>query len=62
MITIQNLEVQFDVEGDDQQRFAQFFKECMRQWTAEAQNQKAREARLARDRSLGDRPIEGEQS
>jgi hypothetical protein len=60
MITIQNLEVQFEVEGDDKQRFAQLFKEYIRQWTAEAQTQKARELRLARERSLGDRSVEGE--
>jgi hypothetical protein len=62
MITIHNLEVNFEVEGDDKQRFALLFKEYIRQWTAEAENQKAREMRLARERSLGDRPPEGAMS
>ena len=59
MITIHNLEVQFEVEGDDNQRFALLFKEYIRKWSAEAETQKAREARLTRERSLGDRQGEG---
>ncbi len=60
MITIQNLEVNFEVEGDDNQRFAKLFKDYMCKWCAEAEVQKTRDLRSARERSLGDRPVEGE--
>lgn len=44
MITIQNVEVRFDVEGDeDKQRFAQLFNEFIEQWSAEARIKQARE-------------------
>ncbi len=59
MITIQNLEVNFDVEGDDTQRFAQLFGEFIRRWQAELDTRKAREVRAARERSLGDVPTGG---
>jgi hypothetical protein len=54
MITIQHLEVQFEVEGDDRQRFASLFLEHMKRWAAEAEDRRRRELRSARDRSLGD--------
>ena len=59
MITIHNLEVQFEVAGDDRQRFAQLFKEYIRQWAAEAEARRQRDNRSAQERSLGDDPSGG---
>jgi len=59
MITIENLEIQFDVAGDDKDRFVELFKECIRRWAAERENLKERERRAARDRSLGDAAPKG---
>lgn len=57
MITIQNLEVQFDVEGDDdREAFARLFREFMRRWAAEAAAERRRELELRRERSLGEVP------
>lgn len=54
MVTIQNLEVRFDVEGDDdRQTFARLFNEFIRRWAAEAEERQKREHELGRERSLG---------
>lgn len=54
MITIHNLEVRFDVEGDDdRETFARMFNECIRKWAAEAEQQQRRELELMHERSLG---------
>lgn len=60
MITIQNLEVRFDVEGDDdRQQFARLFNEFIRQWAERANDDQRREQAAADERSLGDRPQGG---
>ncbi len=44
MITIQNLEIRFDVEGDDdRQAFAKLFNEFIKKWAAQAEEHQARE-------------------
>ena len=54
MITIQNLEVRFDVEGDDdRETFARLFREYIRQWSAEAEQERIRESELSRERTIG---------
>ena len=54
MITIQNLEVRFDVEGDDdREAFARMFNEFIGQWSADMTQQQAREIELARERAIG---------
>ncbi len=54
MITIQNLDVRFDVEGDDDKHtFARMFNECMRRWAAEAEAQKRDEQQSEKDRAIG---------
>lgn len=54
MITIQNLDVRFDIEGDDdRQTFSRLFNEFIRRWAAEAEAQKQRELELNRERSIG---------
>jgi hypothetical protein len=54
MITIENLEVQFDVEGDsDEQVFARYFARYIAQWAQAQQHQQALEERLRHDQQLG---------
>lgn len=59
MITIHNLEVHFEVEGNDTQRFAELFARFIRQWSAESEARQSHERRAERDRSLGDAPARG---
>ena len=55
MVTIENLEVQFDVEGsDDEKVFAEMFARFINEWS-QAQNQDRQlKDRLRRDQMLGD--------
>jgi hypothetical protein len=56
MVTINNLEVRFDVEGgDDDASFATLFEKYIRQWSRKQEEARDREQRSARDRALGDR-------
>ena len=56
MVTVQNLEVRFDVEGEgDDASFARLFEKHIRQWGQRADEAKERERRGARERSVGDR-------
>jgi hypothetical protein len=53
MITIQNLEVRFDVDGrDDEAAFAELFRRYMRAWERDAAERRRLEARLSAGRSL----------
>jgi len=55
MVTINNLEVRFDVEGeDDNAAFARLFEKYIRQWGSKQEEAKERESWAARERSLGD--------
>ncbi|TWT91739.1 putative phage tail protein [Stieleria varia] len=55
MITIHNLEVRFDVEGDDdRQAFAKLFNEFINKWSNLAESQRQREIEAARERSLSE--------
>lgn len=56
MVTINNLEVNFDVEGEgDEATFARLFEKYVRQWNRKEQEAKERERRGRNERSLGDR-------
>ena len=57
MITINHLDVRFDVEGDDdEQLFIRYFNKYIDEWSrAQAERQRIRGA-MMRDRRLGDRP------
>jgi hypothetical protein len=57
MVTIRNLEVRLEVEGEgDEAVFARFFEKYIGKWHRLAEEAKARQ-RCANDyRSLGDRP------
>jgi hypothetical protein len=56
MVTIHNLEVRFDVEGEgDEAAFRKLFERCIREWSRNCEEAQARERFLARERALGER-------
>lgn len=59
MITINNLEVRFDVEGDGRDEFERLFREAMRRWETENAHRRDRERRARRDSAVGDHAGEG---
>lgn len=56
MLTIHNLEVQFDVTGDDQQVFAQLFARYIGEWSSRRDEDRARDLMGAAQRALDDTP------
>jgi hypothetical protein len=57
MITIEHLEVQFDVAGDgdgDEAVFARYFSRYITQWARAAKQQEELQERLHNDQRLGD--------
>ncbi len=58
-VTIDKLDLQLEVEGDDRQVFARLFDErfeaAIRRWWRQEKERKARERLSHSDRSLGDR-------
>jgi hypothetical protein len=58
-VTIHNLDLQFDVHGDDKQVFANLFdarfEACIRHWWRNEKDRVARERLSNVERSLGDR-------
>lgn len=63
MVTIQNLEVRFEVEGDsDEAAFVRLFEKYIRQWNRKQQEARERERWASRERSLGDRRDEESES
>lgn len=61
MITIQNLEVQFDVEGQgDEAVFARLFEQYMRRYAQNEQRERERERRNEEECRIGG-PTEGTQ-
>lgn len=59
MVTIENLEVRFDVDGEgDEAVFARLFERHMRRWHEAQQQQRQREHRLEQDSRLGDQAVE----
>ena len=59
MVTIQSLEVRFEVEGDDREQFARLFSEFIRRHEERAEGRRTREDRDRQDRALGDAPTGG---
>jgi hypothetical protein len=56
MITIHNLEVQFDVQGEgDEAVFARQFQRCMRRWETAESLRREHERQLARERDVVER-------
>jgi len=61
MVSINNLEVRFDVEGDgDDATFARLFEKYVRQWSGRQDEAKERDRLTAREGSLGDQREEPE--
>jgi hypothetical protein len=56
MITIQSLEVRFDVEGSDEEVFARLFEKFIRSWSELDDERRALERQGECERQLGDRP------
>ncbi|HVO01314.1 MAG TPA: hypothetical protein VMT54_03890 [Candidatus Cybelea sp.] len=55
-VTIQHLEVQFDVEGGDEERmFVTFFNKYIDEWSRRREAQGRIRATMDRNRGLGDR-------
>lgn len=55
-MTIQNLEVRFDVEGEgDEATFARLFGKYVRVWQRQQAEQETRHRMAERERALGDR-------
>ena len=55
MVTIENLEVQFDVEGDgDEKVFAELFARFISEWSLAQDQERLLQQRLRRDQMLGD--------
>jgi len=55
MVTIENLQVEFDVEGEgDEAMFAKLFEKHIRRFSREEAQLRARERRMEAERQLGD--------
>ncbi len=56
MVSINSLEVRFDVEGDgDDAAFAKLFEKYVRQWSSQQDEVREREQRGREERAVGDR-------
>jgi hypothetical protein len=55
MLTIHDLQVHFDVTGDDSAVFRTMFAEHIRRWSQDREMEQARRREMDRERSLGDR-------
>ena len=59
MVTIENLEVQFDVEGEgDEAVFAKLFEQHMRRYMQMERSVQARERRVQAESHIGEHPME----
>jgi hypothetical protein len=59
MVTIHNLEVRLEVEGEgDEAIFTRYFDKYIRKWSRLMEEAKTRERQANAHRSLGDRPEE----
>jgi hypothetical protein len=60
MVTIQNMEVSFEVEGDgDEAAFARLFDKYIKRWSQLETEERERERLAESERSLGDRDSRG---
>jgi hypothetical protein len=53
VVTINNLDVRFEVESEDEQAFGRLFKEYIGRWQKQQQEGQDRERKIERERSLG---------
>ncbi len=62
MLTIQNLEVRFDVAADDDSAvFGRLFADHMRRWSQAQETARCRRREVEHERALGDRETPGEE-
>ncbi|MEZ6134622.1 MAG: hypothetical protein R3C53_06910 [Pirellulaceae bacterium] len=55
MVTIDHLEVQFDVSGEgDEKVFAEYFSKFIKEWLRAHEQEVAQQQRLRQDQMLGD--------
>jgi hypothetical protein len=54
-VTIQQLDVRFSVEGDDQAEFTRLFQRHIRAWAKAVEAEQARRCRSEAERGIGDR-------
>lgn len=63
MVTIQHLEIRFDVEGDeDEQVFASYFNKYIDGWSRRRESRQTIAQAMGRNRALGDRTPRGNES
>lgn len=56
MVTIQHLEVRFDVEGEeDEQVFVSYFNKYIDRWSRQRETRQTIASAMGRNRDLGDR-------
>lgn len=56
-VTIQQLDVRFHVEGNDQAEFTRLFEKHIRAWARAVEADRTRRCRSDAERGLGDRPV-----
>jgi hypothetical protein len=61
VVTINNLDVRFEVETEDEATFARLFKQYIGRWHKQQQERQDRERMMERERSLGFRRREESQ-
>jgi hypothetical protein len=54
-VTIQSLEIRFDVQGSDEERFAELFTDAMRKWARQEDERRRLACLTTQERELGDR-------
>jgi hypothetical protein len=62
MLTIHDLQVRFDVAGDDSAVFSRMFAEHIRRWSQAREMDQTRRRAMERERSLGDREAANEEA
>lgn len=53
MITIEHLQVELEVDGDDAAVFERLFRRCIEQWNRGERQRQSDDQRLDRSRSIG---------
>jgi hypothetical protein len=61
VLTIHNLDVHFDVAGDDDAAFGRLFADHIRRWSQAQEAARCQRREIERERSLGDRDGSGEE-
>jgi hypothetical protein len=56
-VTIQQLDVRFHVEGNDQAEFTRLFERHIRAWARAVEAERARRCRSDAERGIGDRSV-----